>query len=103
MTEKKLSWEFVKGLFKYNPVFRLVLGLCPALAVSTSLDNAFAMSAAVIFVLLCSEIIISIFKDKIPKTIRIPSYIVIIAAFVTIASLFMQAYSENPPFFPLRP
>lgn len=92
MTEKTLTWEFVKGLFKYNPIFRLALGLCPALAVSTTLDNAFAMGAATIFVLLGSGIIVSIFKDKIPNKIRIPSFIIIIATFVTIASLLMQAF-----------
>ena len=95
MTEKKLSWEFVKGLFAQNPIFRLVLGLCPTLAVSSALDNAFAMGAATLFVLLGSGIIVSLFKDKIPNKIRIPSYIIIIATFVTIASLFMQAYTPE--------
>lgn len=88
----KLNKEFIKGIFRENPVFCLVLGLCPALAVSSRLENAVTMGAAVIFVLLCSEIIISSLRKYIPKEIRIPSFIVIIATFVTIASLVMQAY-----------
>ena len=82
----------MKGLFKENPTFCLVLGLCPTLAVSTSLDNAIGMGAAATFVLLCSNIIISAIRNKTPDKIRIPIFIVVIASFVTIASLFMQAY-----------
>ncbi len=92
---KGLRWEFVKGLFRYNPIFRLVLGLCPALAISSALDNAFAMGAAATFVLLGSELIVALFKDRIPAKVRIPGYIIIIATFVTIASLFMQAFSPE--------
>jgi electron transport complex protein RnfE len=87
-----MNKEFVKGIFKNNPVFCLVLGLCPALAVSNRVENALTMSMAVVFVLLCSEIMISLAKKWIPREVRIPSYIVIIATFVTIASLVMQAY-----------
>ncbi len=93
MSKNNLTWEFVKGLFKENPIFKLALGLCPALAVSSALDNAFAMGAAATFVLIGSEIIVALFKDKIPEKVRIPSYIIIIATFVTMASLFMQAFS----------
>ncbi|MFH1642484.1 MAG: electron transport complex subunit RsxE [Nanoarchaeota archaeon] len=93
MADKKLSYEFVKGLFKYNPIFRLALGLCPALAVSSTLDNAIAMGAALTFVLLGSELVVSAFKNHIPHKIRIPGYIIIVATFVTIASLLMQAFS----------
>lgn len=85
-------WEFFKGLFKENPVFCIVLGLCPTLAVSTSLDNAIGMGGAVIFVLLFSNIFISAIRKKVPDKIRIPIYIVIIASFVTIAALIMEAY-----------
>ena len=90
--EKGSFWELAKGLFKENPVFCLVLGLCPALAVSTSIDNAIGMGAASTFVLLCSNFIISIIRNKVPTKIRIPIFIVVIASFVTIASLIMQAY-----------
>ena len=85
-------WELFKGLFKENPVFCLVLGLCPALAVSTSLDNAIGMGGAATFVLVCSNIIISLVRKKIPDKIRIPIFIVVIASFVTIVELTMQAY-----------
>jgi len=85
-------WELAKGIFKKNPVFCLVLGLCPFLAVSTSLDNAIGMGGATIFVLVCSNVIISLIREKVPDKIRIPIFIVVIASFVTIVSLFMQAY-----------
>ena len=85
--------EFTKGLFKENPIFIIVLGLCPALGVSTKVVNALGMGAGVIFVLLCSNILVSLLKDFIPDKVRIPSYIVIIASFVTIVEMVMQAYS----------
>jgi len=84
--------EFWKGLFKQNPIFCMVLGLCPALAVSTSLDNAIGMGTAVIFVLVFSNTTISLIRKKISDKIRIPTFIVIIASFVTMASLIMQAF-----------
>ena len=90
--EQNNFWELMKGLFKENPVFCLVLGLCPFLAVSTSLDNATGMGAAATFVLICSNFIISLIRKKVPDKIRIPIFIVVIASFVTIASLVMQAY-----------
>jgi len=83
--------QLVKGLWKENPVFCLVLGLCPTLAVSNALENGLAMGVAATFVLICSSIIISLIAKKIPNEIRIPAYIVVIATFVTIASLFMAA------------
>jgi electron transport complex protein RnfE len=86
-------FELWKGLFKENPVFCLVLGLCPFLAVSTSLDNALGMGGAVIFVLFASNLIISLARKHVPEKIRIPIFIVVIASFVTMASLFMQAYA----------
>jgi|TARA_Y100000310_G_scaffold332577_1_gene408439 electron transport complex protein RnfE len=92
MKDNNNFWELMKGLFKENPVFCLVLGLCPFLAVSTSLDNAIGMGAAATFVLVCSNFIISLVRKKVPDKIRIPIFIVVIASFVTIASLFMQAY-----------
>jgi len=84
--------EFVKGIFKENPIFIIMLGLCPTLAVSTQVVNALGMGAGVIFVLLGSNIIISLLKNFIPEQVRIPSYIVIIASFVTVVDMVMQAY-----------
>ncbi len=85
--------EFTKGIIKENPIFIILLGLCPALAVSTQVVNALGMGAGVIFVLLGSNIFVSLLKDFIPKKIRIPAYIVIIASFVTIVDLVMQGYA----------
>ena len=89
--------EFAKGIVISNPVFILALGLCPTLAVTSSLDNALGMSAGVIFVLLCSNIIISIIRKATPAAARIPVFIVVIATFVTILSLVFQAYI--PPLY----
>jgi electron transport complex protein RnfE len=85
--------EFTKGIFKENPIFIIVLGLCPTLAVSTQVVNAIGMGAAVIFVLLGTNIFVSLLKDFIPEKVRIPSYVVIIASFVTIVDLVMQGYA----------
>ncbi|MDC7241051.1 MAG: electron transport complex subunit E [Spirochaetales bacterium] len=85
--------ELTKGFIKENPIFILMLGLCPALAVSTQVVNALGMSAGVIFVLLGSNIMVSLLKNFIPDEIHIPVYIVIIATFVTLVDLLMQAYA----------
>ena len=85
--------EFVKGVVIENPTFVLVLGLCPTLAVSTTLSNGVGMGIAATFVLLGSNIIIALIKNIVPDKIRIPCYIVVIATFVTIAELTMKAYS----------
>lgn len=85
--------EFTKGIFAENPIFIILLGLCPTLAVSTRVDNAIGMGGAVLFVLLGSNIFISLLKNFIPEKVRIPSYIVIIASFVTIVDMLMQAYA----------
>ena len=87
--------EFSKGIAVSNPIFILALGLCPALAVSNTLDNALGMSVAVLFVLLCSNIIVSATRRFIPNIMRIPIFIVIIATFVTIVTLVFQAYVPN--------
>ena len=79
-------------MFKNNPVFRLVLGLCPTLAVTTSLENALGMGMAATFVLICSNVLISALRKVIPGAVHIPCYIVIIATFVTAIDLLMQAY-----------
>ncbi len=95
--------EVIKGIYKENPVFRLALGLCPVLAVSTSISNAIGMGAATTFVLLCSNIIISLLMvlfskilseegQKSINKIRIPVFIVVIASFVTIVEMVMSAY-----------
>ena len=83
---------FWNGIFKNNPTFRLVLGLCPTLAVTTSLENALGMGLAATFVLVCSNVIVSALRKVIPGAVHIPCYIVIIATFVTAIDLLMQAY-----------
>ncbi|MBN2480239.1 MAG: electron transport complex subunit E [Bacteroidales bacterium] len=83
------------GLIKENPIFVLVLGTCPALAVTTSAVNGLGMGAATLFVLLCSNVIISLIKNFIPDKVRIAAFIVIIASFVTIVDLVMNAYSPE--------
>ena len=85
--------EFTKGLWDEIPLFRLVLGLCPALAVTNTVKNALAMSAATFFVLTCSSMLISSVKNLIPKEVRISSYILVIATFVTLADMMLQAYA----------
>ncbi|MBK9254227.1 MAG: electron transport complex subunit E [Saprospiraceae bacterium] len=85
--------EFIKGVWRENPVFVQVLGMCPALAVSNSAMNALAMGLATSFVLLMSNILISLLRDFIPKQVRIASYILIIATFVTVIDYTIQAIS----------
>ncbi|MFH1398103.1 MAG: electron transport complex subunit E [Candidatus Omnitrophota bacterium] len=85
--------EFIKGIIKENPTFVLALGLCPTLAVSVSVINGIGMGIASTFVLLGSNIIISLIKNFIPNKIRIPCFVVVIATFVTITELLMKAYS----------
>jgi len=85
--------ELTKGVYKENPVFRIVLGLCPSLAVSTSVQNAIGMGAAATFVIVGSNVVISLLRNVIPARVRIPCYIVVIAAFVTVVELVMAAYT----------
>jgi electron transport complex protein RnfE len=87
-----LGYEFTKSLFKFNPLFVAILGLCPALAVTTSLKNGLAMGLAATFVVICSNTVISLIRHRIPKEIRIPCFIVVIASFVTMVELFIKAY-----------
>ena len=91
-TRSRFWIEFAKGIIISNPVFVLALGMCPSLAVTSSIDNALGMSAGVLFVLLGSNIIISAIRKLVPNMVRIPVYIVIIATFVTIIGLVFQAY-----------
>jgi len=90
---KSVVQEFTKGLWAEIPPFRLVLGLCPTLAVTKAVDNGFGMGLATTFVLVCSNVLISLLRNTIPKKVRIACFIIIIATFVTIVELFMQAYA----------
>jgi len=83
---------FTNGILKENPTFVLVLGMCPTLATTTSAINGMAMGLATLFVLVCSNVVISLLKNLIPDKVRIPAFIVVIATFVTIVQLTMQAY-----------
>jgi len=85
--------EFTKGIIRENPLFRLVLGTCPSLAITTSVDNGLGMGAAFTVVLLGSNIVISAMRKIIPDSVRIPVYVVIIAAFVTMTDLLMHAFT----------
>ncbi|MDY6851972.1 MAG: electron transport complex subunit E [Thermodesulfobacteriota bacterium] len=87
-----LAQEFTKGLWKELPPFRLVLGLCPTLAVTTAAENGLGMGMATTFVLVCSNILVSLLRNFIPAKVRIAAFIVIIASFVVIVELLMQAY-----------
>jgi len=87
----KLS-VLLNGIIKQNPVLVLVLGTCPTLAVTTMAINALGMGAATIFVLVCSNLVISLLRNIIPNSVRIPCYIVVISTFVTIVGLVMEAY-----------
>ena len=88
----KLWSTFSSGIFRNNPIFRLVLGLCPTLAVTTSLENAIGMGLAATFVLVCSNGLVSALRKAIPDAVHIPCYIVIIATFVTVIDMLMQAF-----------
>jgi Na+-translocating ferredoxin:NAD+ oxidoreductase subunit E len=84
--------ELSKGIFKENPTFILVLGMCPTLAISTTAENAFMMGIAATAVLVLSNLIISLLRKLIPDSVRIPVYITVIAGFVTIVQLLMKAF-----------
>ena len=91
--ERTLWQEFTKGMGSEIPIFRVVLGLCPTLAVTTSLVNGLGMGFAATFVLVCSNIIVSMIRNIVPSKIRIPIYIVVIATFVSITEMVMAAYT----------
>ena len=88
---ERMHAEFVKGIWKENPVFIQVLGMCPALAVTNTAMNALAMGVATAFVLLGSSFLVSLMRSFIPKQVRISTYIIIIATFVTLADLSLKA------------
>ena len=90
------QWKnFSKGFIKDNPVFVLLLGLCPTLAVTSSAINGLGMGLATMFVLVCSNMVVSLIKNLIPDKVRIPSFIVIIASFVTIVELIMEGFAPT--------
>ncbi len=89
---KSLGSIFLNGVITENPTFRLVLGTCPTLAVTTSAINGIGMGAAATFVLIGSNVVVSLLRKFIPNNVRIPAFIVIICTFVTMVQLFMQAY-----------
>ena len=91
MNNKALN-TVLNGILRENPVFALVLGMCPTLATTTSAINGMSMGLATTFVLICSNVVISLLKNLIPDKVRIPAFIVVIATFVTMVQLLMQAY-----------
>ena len=91
MKNKALN-TVLNGILRENPVFALVLGMCPTLATTTSAINGMSMGLATTFVLTCSNVVISLLKNLIPDKVRIPAFIVVIATFVTMVQLLMQAY-----------
>jgi electron transport complex protein RnfE len=106
MPARTVSEDFTKGLWKENPVFRQLLGMCPTLAVTNAMINGLAMGLATTFVLVLSSLVVSSIKKLIPSQVRIASYIVIIATFVTVADQFLAAFfppiSKNlGPYVPL--
>ena len=90
---KSIGQEFVKGLWAEIPPFRLVLGLCPALAVTKSVENGIGMGLATTFVLVCSNLLVSTLRKVIPPKVRIACFIIVIATFVTVVELLMQAFA----------
>ena len=88
----ELKQNFLKGIIKENPVFVMLLGMCPALGVTSSAFNGLGMGLATLFVLLMSNIVVSLIKSQIPNKVRIPAFIVIIASFVTIVEMVLEAF-----------
>jgi electron transport complex protein RnfE len=89
---KSIAQEFTKGLWDEIPPFRLVLGLCPTLAVTKTVENGIGMGLATTFVLVCSNLLVSLLRKVIPPKVRIACFIIIIATFVTVVELVMQAF-----------
>ena len=92
---KEVTGDFVRGLWEEIPLFRLVLGACPTLAVTTSATNGVGMGIATTFVLVASNIMISLLRKIIPDMIRIPAFIIVIASFVTVTDLMMAAFTPE--------
>jgi len=91
----KVTSEYIRGIIKDNPTFGLVLGLCPVLAVTTSVENAIGMAAGTAFVLIFSNMFISAMRKQIPPSVRLPIFLIVIATFVTMVDMLMAAYA--PP------
>lgn len=92
---KRFKEEFVKGIGGENPTFRLVIGMCPPLAISTAVINGFGMGLAATFVLLGSNIMVSLIRNFTPSKVRLPIFIIIISTFVTITDLFTEAFTPD--------
>ena len=90
-----LLQELTKGIIVENPVFRLVLGTCPTLAVTTAASNAIGMGVAATLVLVCSNAVISMLRHVIPDKVRIPAFITIIAGFVSIVQMLVKAFAPS--------
>ena len=91
-TKQNFFNVFLNGLIFENPTFTLMLGMCPTLAITTAASNGIGMGLATTFVLVCSNLFISLLRNFIPEKVRIPAFIVVIASFVTMIDLFMKAY-----------
>ena len=92
MKQKSLMKVFMNGLLNENPTFRLLLGMCPTLAVSTAASNGLGMGLSTTFVLVFANLVISLLRKVIPEKVRIPSFVVVIATFVTIIDLLIKAF-----------
>ena len=92
MAKQDLKKIFLNGIVTENPTFRLVLGMCPTLAITTSVLDGLGMGLATTFVLVCSNFVISLIRNFVPSKVRIPAYIVVIATFVTIVQLLLEAF-----------
>jgi Na+-translocating ferredoxin:NAD+ oxidoreductase subunit E len=92
MKKKNMRTVFLNGIFSENPTFRLVLGMCPTLAVSTAVSQGLGMGLATTFVLVFSNLVIAMLRNIIPEKVRIPAFVVIIATFVTIVDLMLKAF-----------
>ena len=92
MEKNKTLQTLTNGIWRENPIFKLVLGMCPTLAVTTSAENGLGMGLAATFVLVSSNVVVALLRNFIPDKVRIPAFIVIIATFVTIVQLLMEAF-----------
>lgn len=92
MAEITQKQNFLKGIIKENPVFVMLLGMCPTLGVTSSAFNGLGMGVATLFVLLMSNIVVSLIKSQVPSKVRIPAFIIIIASFVTIVEMVLEAF-----------
>lgn len=95
MADRNVASEFMRGITKDNPTTGLVLGLCPTLAVTTSVANGIGMAAGTIFVLVGSNLLVSVLRKEIPDTVRIPIELIVIATFVSIVDMVMEAFTPE--------